>query len=191
MAGHTLIDTHLATLAQRLPARIVDELADGLVETYQHHRERGANPAEAANAAIAEFGEPDEIITAFTRQAPGRRAALELLATAPMFAVCWGASLIAGQAWTWPVPTAATVAFGLVLAGVVATLGAAVTTQNYRRTRLAAAGMGALLVLDSAMLAAVLLAAPTLVWPMALAVPASLARIGLSLYRLPQVLQRW
>ena len=36
-----------------------------------------------------------------------------------------------------------------------------------------------------AMLAAVVLAAPTVVWPMLLAVPASVARIGLTLRTVP------
>jgi hypothetical protein len=40
------------------------------------------------------------------------------------------------------------------------------------------------------MLAAVLLAAPAFVWPMALAIPASLARVGITLRRLPSTVAR-
>jgi hypothetical protein len=47
-----------------------------------------------------------------------------------------------------------------------------------------------LVTLDLAMLAAVLLAAPAFVWPMALAIPASLARVGITLRRLPSTVAR-
>ena len=189
MAGHILIDIHLATLARRLPAGAVDELADGLTETYQHHLARGLDPDAAATAAIAEFGEPDEILAAFTRQATGRRVARTLLATGPVFAACWGPSLILGHAWAWPIPLAATIAFGAVLLGVVTALVAAATSrQDYRRTRLAGIGGIGLIALDTGMVAAALLAAPALVWPMAVAIPASLTRIGLTVRALPHTL---
>ncbi|HEU5469485.1 MAG TPA: permease prefix domain 1-containing protein [Actinophytocola sp.] len=189
MAGHALIEAHLATLAGRLPAGAVDELADGLTETYQHHLARGLDPNSAAAAAVAEFGDTDQILTAFTHHAPGRRTALALLATGPVFAACWGPSLIMSQAWVWPIPIAAELAFGLALLGIVAILAIAATSQHhYGRTRLAAAGGIGLIVLDAAILAAVLLAAPTLVWPMVLAIPASLARIIFTARSLPRVL---
>jgi hypothetical protein len=191
MAGHTLIDAHLAELARQLPASAVEELADGLTETYQHHLGRGLDPTTAATTAITEFGRPEQIITAFVRHAPGRRTALALLATGPIFAACWGPSLILGQAWAWPIPTTATLAFGLALLGIVATLAVAATSRHhYPRTRLAAAGATGLIVLDATMLVAVLLAAPSLVWPMALAIPASLARVGLTARALPHLMAR-
>lgn len=188
MADHVLIGTHLAVLRRRLPAQVVDELGDGLTETYQHHRARGLDPAAAAAAAVAEFGDPDLITAAFTRQAPGRRAAVALLATAPVYAACWGTSLIISRAWTWPIPTAAGVAFGLTLLGVAALFAAAATGRSYSRTRLAIAGGVGLVGLDAAMLAAVLLAAPALVWPMAIAIPASLARVAFTVRALPRML---
>lgn len=189
MAGHALIDAHLTQLRSRLPADTVDELADGLTETYQHHLTRGLDPDTAAATAIAEFGHPQQVTAAFTRHAAGRRTARALLASGPLFAACWGPSLIIGQAWHWPIPTAAFVLFALGLLAVVATLLAAATSQhNYHRTRLAGAGAAALILLDTAMLAAVLLAATTLTWPMAIAIPASLARIGLTLRSLPHIL---
>ncbi len=189
MAGHDLIERHLAALARHLPTSAADELADGLIETYQHQLARGLDPDTAATAAVAEFGDPGHILAAFTRHAPGRRTALVLLATGPVFAACWGPSLILGQAWTWPIPFAAEVAFGLVLLGIVATLAVAATSKHdYHRTRLAAAGGIGLVVLDIAMLAAALLAAPALVWPMAVAIPASVARIGLTIRSVPRIL---
>jgi hypothetical protein len=189
MAGHQLIDDYLSTLARRLPAEMIEELADGIAETWHQHIAAGRSPAQAARAAITEFGTPEQITDAFVAQAPGRRAALLLLATGPVAGACWGASLIESRAWTWPIPYPAAVVFGSALLLVVATLAVAATSRHsYRRTRLAGVGGLGLLVLDAAMLAAVLLLAPTLVWPMAVAVPFSLARITWTIRSLPKAL---
>jgi hypothetical protein len=182
VAGHQLIDDHLSRLARRLPADTVDELADGLTETWQHHLAAGLHTDEAARAAIGEFGTPDQITAAFIAQAPGRRTARMLLATGPPIGVCWGASLVTAQVWTWPIPVAAMVTAAVALLVVVVALVLAATgRRSYRRTRLGSVGAIGLLALDAAMLAGAILLAPTLVWPMAVAMPASLARIGLTL----------
>jgi hypothetical protein len=182
MASHQLIDDHLAALTGTLPRDTVDELADGLAETWQHHLASGLAPTAAAEAAIAEFGTPEQITRAFVAQAPGRRTALLLLATGPVVGAVWATSLIAAHAWAWPVPLVAKAAFGIALLSVVATLLTAATSRrSYRRTRLGIAGGLGVVLLDTAALAAALLAAPTLVWPMAVAIPASLTRSGLAL----------
>jgi hypothetical protein len=187
MASHQLIDTYLAALAQRLPADTVDELADGLIETWQHHLSRGLSGERAAQSAIAEFGGADRIADEFIVQAPGRHLARLLLATGPVIGACWGASLITAKAWTWPVPTSVGAIYALVLLCVVAVLIAAATSRHsFRRTRLGAVGALAIVVLDAAMIAAVAFLAPMLVWPMALALPASLARIGLVIQLMPR-----
>jgi hypothetical protein len=191
MAGHHLIDEHLATLARHLPAGVVDELADGLLETWQRHLDAGLTPDEAAQAAITEFGSPAQIAGAFVTQSAGRRTARTLLATGPLVGVCWGVSLVVGRVWTWPVPALAAAGFGLGLFAVIAALIAAATSRrSYRRTRLGEAGGFGLIILDAVMVAAVLLVAPVLVWPMLAAIPASLARIGLTLRALPTPLAR-
>ncbi|MBM0224377.1 permease prefix domain 1-containing protein [Micromonospora sp. ATA51] len=186
MASHQLIDAHLGVLARRLPADAVDELADGLTETWRHHLAAGLPPADAARAAIAEFGTVDQITDAFVVHSPSRRTARMLLATGPLVGACWGATLVAGHAWKWPVPPPAAAIFGLALLAVVAALVTSATSRrSYRRARLGDAGGLGLVALDVAMVAAVLLVAPTLVWPMLVAVPVSLARIGLTLRSLP------
>jgi hypothetical protein len=191
VAGHRLIEDQLAALADRLPADAVAELTDGLLETWQHRLAAGLPPEAAARAAIAEFGDPDQITRAFVAQAPGRRTALALLATGPLVGVCWGASLLTARVWTWPLPTAGVAAYALALLAVVATLVTSATSRrSHRRARLGTAGGAGLVVLDVAMLAAVLIAAPVLVWPMVVAIPASLARIGLTVRFLPRVLGR-
>jgi hypothetical protein len=189
VAGHHLIDAYLATLAQRLPADAIDELADGLTETYQRHRCAGLDRDAAATATIVEFGKPDQVMSAFVVWAPGRRTALVLLSSGPIVGGCWAASLIASHAWTWPIPAAARIAFAVTLLAVIVMLVLAVTgATSYRRTRIAVvAGIG-LIGLDGAMLSTVLLIGPAFVWPMAIAVPASLVRMALTARVVPRIL---
>jgi hypothetical protein len=185
MARHQLIDGYVARLARRLPVAIVDELSDGLTETYQRQLANGLEPADAARAAIAEFGDARLVVDEFIAQAPGRHTARRLLATGPLIGVLWGASLLAARFWTWPIPTPLATGYALILVGVVAMLTVAATTMDYRHTHLGAAGAIALAVLDGTMIAAATVA-PTLAWPMAIAIPASLARIGAVIHALPK-----
>ena len=53
---------------------MVEELADGLEETYQRHLSLGLAPGEAETAAVAEFGDPGLIAAEFARAHPARRA---------------------------------------------------------------------------------------------------------------------
>jgi hypothetical protein len=184
MAGHELIDAYLADLARRLPGELVDELADGLNETWQHHRHAGLDSTAAAQATIAEFGSLAQVTNAFVRLAPGRHTARLLLATGPLLGAAWGASLALGHAWTWPVHILAAASYLLLFLVVVAALITAATSHhNYRRTHLGTLGAYGLIALDMGMIAATLHLAPTLTWPMAVAIPASLTRIILALGR--------
>jgi len=190
MAGNQLIDGYLAGLARRLPADAVDELADGLTETYLRYRSGGLETDPAARAAIAEFGDADLVLTAFVRQAPGRRAAWALLFGGPVVGVCWAATLIVDRAWTWPVPRWLAPAIGVTLLVAVAMLVLAATgRRSYRRTQLAAGAGLVVIGLDGAILAAMAFIAPPFVWPLALAVPASLARLTLTARVMPRLLR--
>ena len=187
MAGHELIDAHQRALARRLPAEVVEEVADGLTETWQRCRTEGFTPIGAAHAAIAEFGTADEIIAAFVLQSPGRRLARLLLATGPLVGAAWGVSLVTAQAWTWAVSTLVAAAFGLTLLAVVGTLVSAATSRrSYRRARLGIAAGLSLVALDAGMLATLVFLAPTPAWPMLIAVPASLGRIAVTLHAYPE-----
>ena len=73
MPGPRLIDDYLAALSADLPGRIVEELADGLDETYHRHLGQRDDPDAAARAAVAEFGEPRVIVAAFTAASRGRK----------------------------------------------------------------------------------------------------------------------
>lgn len=187
MSGHRLIDEYLVELASQLPVSTVDELADGLYETLQRHLSQGRTSEHAAVAAVAEFGTVRQVHEAFVARAPGRRIARLLLATGPFVGLCWGASLITAKVWTWPVPWPVGIIFGILLLGVVGSLLAAATSRyHYRRTRLGSIGAVALMLLDATMVTAVLLAAPNLVWPLAIAVAASLLRIGFTAHSVPR-----
>jgi hypothetical protein len=186
---HPALDAHLAALRRRLPHAVVDELADDAIQTYQHRLRRQGNPAAAAAVAIADLGDVNALTVAFTRSAPGRRAALTLLATGPLVGGCWAIVLISGWAWTWPVPTPARWAFGICLLTAIATfLIAATSTAGYRRTRLAGIGAITLITLDLTLVTTVTLTATALTWPLLLAVPASAARAAWSVRALPRIL---
>src|SRR5262245_38140951 len=107
MSGPSLISDYLAALSADLPPRIVEELADGLEETYRHRLTEGLAEDAAARAAVAEFGEPRVIVAAFTEASRGRKAARRLLATGPLAGLCWAMALIVNRAWTWPAPVIA------------------------------------------------------------------------------------
>src|SRR5260370_37295574 len=102
MAEPRLIGDYLATLAAELPAAVVDELADGLEETYRRYLGFGLDPDAAARAAVAEFGQPHLIVAEFARASRGRAAARTLMLTGPVGGACWGTPLITSQAVAWP-----------------------------------------------------------------------------------------
>jgi len=187
MAGHILIDAQLGELRRRLPGTVYDEVADGLLETYERNLHAGQDPDTAASDAVLEFGTVEQVTAAFVRSAPGRRTAIALLLTGPMVGLCWAATFVTAAAWRWPVPQSVAVAFGMGLVVTIALLAVAARATTYGRTRLTAlSGTGAIL-LDIALLMATITLAPTPVWPMALAVPASLGRIALTLRSLPRI----
>lgn len=188
MADHPLIDGYLSRLDGQLPVDTVAELADGLAETYERHRTEGLDPDTAASAAIAEFGAADAVLSAFVRQAPGRRAALLLLALGPAVGVCWVFALVTGHAWDWPVPGWLRLAFGLtLLAAIVAIALAATARTSYHRTRAGGPACLAIMLLDASVLTTVAFIAPSVGWPLALAIPASLARIAMTARLLPRL----
>jgi hypothetical protein len=187
MADRDLIQTYLAELARRLPAETVEELADGLEETFQHQLRRGLSPAEAAHAAIAEFGRPAQVTAAFAHQSSARRTAIALLATAPVFAGLWGTTLITAHVWNWKIPPAAVVGFGAILLAVAATFAVIARSSNPTTARLAGPASAAVILLDLAMMTAVVAAAPAVTWPMVLAIQASLIRVALAGRNLPRL----
>lgn len=190
MASHQLIDSYLEKLGRQLPADAVDELADGLIEAWHHHQAAGLQPAEAAQVAIAEFGDPTLITDAFIQYGPARRTARQLLATGPLIGLCWGATLVTTHAWTLPIPSTARLGFGVTLFATIAALAIAATVKHrYTRLRLAtAAGSIGLISLDVVLLGISLWLEPAVTWPLLIAASLSLARLAFSIQALPRVL---
>jgi hypothetical protein len=107
-AARRVIGTYLAELAGQLggpsPARaaIVAELEDGLWAANAAHQASNLTPADAARAAVAEFGHPGTVAASFGPElaaASGRRVGLGLLATGPLVGTSW--LLLAAATWTW------------------------------------------------------------------------------------------
>jgi hypothetical protein len=180
MSEPGLIGRYLAALSARLPAGIVDELADGLAETQQAYLRRGLTADGAAEAAVAEFGEPDVIAAAFTRAHPARLTARRLLFAGPAVGGCWAAALITGHAWDWPVPTPTHLVLGLALLSIIGLLAVGAVGTRYRRTvRAGVAGCAGISALDAALIIGVCLTIPVMTWVTVAAIAASLARITL------------
>lgn len=182
MSRHPLIETYLRGL-HVLPTEVIDELTDGLIETYDHHRALGSDPDQAARAAIEEFGTAEQILAAFDQIAPGRRVSRRLLATGPFVGLCWSAALIASRAWTWPIPAWTPLVLASALATVIALL--LMGASGRRLHRAAPLGAGGLVILDTLAISGVLAIAPGISWPLRLAILASLARAYLTARTLP------
>ena len=113
-------DGYLAELTAQLPgpararAGIMAELRSGLLDAADAYRSAGLPPAEAALAAVAEFGDPAQVAAGFRAEiaaGQARRVAVSLLVTGPLVGLLWivtaaASHLSAGPAWHWagPIP---------------------------------------------------------------------------------------
>ena len=186
-----LIRDYLAVLAAQLPAQIVEELADGLAETYQSYLRQGLTPDLAAESALAEFGGPHVIVAEFAQVNPARRGARRLLLAGPAVGGCWAAVLITGRAWAWPIPLPARIGFGLVLLTVIGLLAAAALGTRYQAAaRAGIAGCLGITAIDTIAITGAVLASPTVTPVIAGAMAASTARIALSVQALRPILTR-
>jgi hypothetical protein len=191
MSEPRLIGAYLAVLAAELPASIVEELADGLAETYQSYLRQGLAPDRAAESAVAEFGDPHVIAAGFARINPARRGARRLLLTGPVVGGCWAAVMITGRAWAWPIPLLGRIGFGLVLLTVIGLLAAAALGTRYRpAARAGIAGCLGIAAIDAIAITGALLARPSVTLIMIGAMAASTARIALSVQTLRPILTR-
>jgi hypothetical protein len=186
-----LTEDYLRALSAQLPAPAVEELADGLDQTRQHFLNQGLDHDAAAAAAVTEFGEPHEIVAAFTRASPARRAARRLLVAGPAVGACWATALITSRAWTWPVPVTARLLMGIALISAIGLLTAAALGRQYQPARRAGtAGCAGITALDAAMLVTVTLVLPAMTWPVILAAAASAARLTFTARTLHPLLAR-
>jgi hypothetical protein len=204
-AARRALDGYLAELAGALAgprsarAAIVAEVADGLVEAAAAHRRRGATPAAAAGAALAEFGDARLLAAGFGAElaaATGRRVGLGLLATGPLVGSVWLGMAAASGAAAGPPPGLAVVPalFAAVLAVAVPAAVVSVLAAGRLSRWLpagpwlapTAAGLAAALCVagDLLLLSGLLAWAVTaggLAWPLAvMAATASATRLGLA-----------
>ena len=206
-AARRVVGTYLAELAGQLggpsPARaaIVAELGDGLWAATAAHQARNLTPADAARAAVAEFGAPGTVAAGFGAElaaATGRRVGLGLLTTGPLVGSSW--LLLAAATWRWTGQTppaalglvAALIGLILMVAVPAAVLSVAVSGGLSRwlpvgppaAASAAAVGAGACVVGDLCLLAgllASLVLAGGVPWPAAvLAAGASSLRLSLA-----------
>jgi len=173
-----LIRGYLEVLAAQLPASIVDELADGLAETYRSYLSRGLSAEVAAGAAVEEFGAPEEILAGFARVNPARRAARRLLGLGPVVGGCWVAALATSRVWPGPLP--ARVGVGLALLASIGLLMVAALVRRYRVSVFSGiAGFAGFAALDTALIAGVVILAGSVTWVTALAMAGSMVRLAL------------
>jgi hypothetical protein len=205
-----LLEGWLATVAAGLPGlartrqAVMAELRDGLHEALGAHQARGLAAIPAAQATLAEFGDPDQVAHAFAPElaiADARRVALTLARTGPLLGALWVTALLASPLskpftadpvapwhWPWlPGPWAGLPLLGLVLLiGIPAAVLAAVLTGRLSRwlptsphlapTAAAAAALAGMTV-DVALLG--MLSAQALIAPSQLAwTPAILAAVA-------------
>lgn len=208
-------ESWLAEVAARLPgprrshADIIAELRAGLLDATDAHRGAGLPPAEAAAAAIGEFGDPRQVAAAFGPELAARsarRTALTLVTTGPVIGVLWAAAAVASHVgvghappWQWAdAPPGSPAAIPLAAAVIAVTVWAALFTVAAtgrltcwlpRRPRLAPAtaaiaGLGAATadVIILMLLASQLVHAPGTLAPLPVtaAATASLIRIALA-----------
>ncbi len=100
------VEGYLAEVAARLPgpprarAGIVAELRSGLLDALDAHRSAGLPPAQAAQAAIGEFGDPAQVADGFRAElaaGQARRLVVTLLVTGPLVGLLWVATAVASH----------------------------------------------------------------------------------------------
>lgn len=181
MSRPGVIADYLVALSGQLPGQVTEELADGLDETYRRCLGLGLAPGAAAEAAVAEFGDPQLIVAEFARASPARRAARRLLGIGPVAGGFWAVALLTGRAWTWHVPVVAGIAAGLALGTVIVLLAVAARSTRYRSAaRAGAAGCTGIAALDAAMITGILVAGPVVTRAVILAVAVSAGRLAFS-----------
>ena len=111
------VEGYLAEVTTRLPGSvrartgIVAELRSGLLDATDAHRSAGLPQAEAALAAIREFGDPVQVAVGFRAEiaaGQARRVAVTLLVTGPLVGLLWIAAAAASHLgihvaplWPW------------------------------------------------------------------------------------------
>jgi hypothetical protein len=121
---------------------VIAELRAGLADACDAHRSAGLGPVQAARAAVAEFGGPEQVAEGFRAElaaAQGRRVVLPLVTAGPLIGGLWVATAMSGgigggavPPWRWagtpagarPVIHLAVIALVTAIAGALLTVAA-------------------------------------------------------------------
>jgi hypothetical protein len=206
------IGCYLAAIAAEMPGPgasrrdILAELGSGLADAADGYRDAGLDPAQAALAAIDEFGSPDRVAAGFRAEmaaAQARRTAVGLIAVGPLTAAMWFGTAVASHVgrlappWEWAVPAAARLSVHLAIVALLVALVSTLLTlaatgrltrwldsTTVRPAASAALAATCLVGVEIAMLVALAILAATpgrvAVFPLAAAGAASLAMLGLA-----------
>jgi hypothetical protein len=196
-----LIRSYLAVLAARLPSSIVEELADGLTETYRFYVSSGQDLEKAAASAVAEFGTAETVVAGFAQVNPARRAARRLLGIGPVVGACWVTALLtswpgraggSGGAWIGRAgPGPAWMVTGMVLASLIGLLAVAALGGRYRLSVVTGvAGCFGFAMLDVVLIIGAVFLLSPVGWITAAAMAASFARIAVTARLLRPALAR-
>jgi hypothetical protein len=162
-AAEQVIGSYLAEVADRLigPAGarrdILAELGAGLGDATDAYRSAGLAPDQAVRAALAEFGQPEQVADGFRAEltaAQARRTALALLRTGPLVGLLWLGAALASRIgaqlvppWHWAsMPASAPLVTHLAGFAFAIAIGSALVTvaATGRLTRWLPAGPGSL-----------------------------------------------
>jgi hypothetical protein len=148
-AAAAIVGRYLAVLDSRISAsrrareQIVAEIADGLACAVAHEMERGVPADVAAQAAVAEYGDPAALAAAFARQlvpVAAHRIGIGLVSTGPLVGAAWVAAY-ASTGRDWPAQISAILsrapAYPLVLFITVPAALVAITATGRAARRLA------------------------------------------------------
>lgn len=180
MAEPQLITTQLHALRSRLPEHLYEEVADGLLETYQAQLKRHPQPADAARAAVTEFGDADTITRATCLNSSWHHLSTVLLTTGPALGGIWAVTLLSQQTWVTSLPDEIRICYGAALLTAIALLlSGRLETHAYQKGhRQVLAASIVLIVLDLTMCAVVLHSTATIGGAAAIALTASLLRVA-------------
>jgi hypothetical protein len=102
-AARRILDGWLERLGAALPVgsqlrgRILDELHDGLHSAVEHRLATGTDPVVAAQAVVADFGDPEVVVASFRGELTAhlaRRIGIVLIASGPLVGAAWLAALV-------------------------------------------------------------------------------------------------
>src|SRR5262245_6057843 len=192
------VDEYLRTLGEALPVSgrakrsILAEVGDGLYCALEAHAQRGLEPAGAARAAVAEFGDPGRLAADFSKQlssACARPTGLALVLTGPFVGMTWALAVGAGTHWLSnvvglleEVPALPLALLVGIPAAVLATRGSTLNGGSTAMVAAVAATLG-----DALLLGWLLAHASTATGILLVAAGLSLTRVALAIARVQRI----